>query len=114
MGILTRVIEGAVREIVPMGRPETKKNYPSSTKVKDMVRDSGMDPNSVDVIGDGEDVDLDENIGDRTSFTILPKQKGGNEDDFGEEILQLLFGYILDPNEQDAELWDKLDRSIGG
>lgn len=74
MGLLGGTLQ---RNVIPMGRPEIKKEYPKTATYRQVVKDAGMSPENVDVIADGDDVDLDSNINETADITIMPKQKGG-------------------------------------
>ena len=112
MGALTRLVEGAIqRNIIPMGRPETQKGYPKTAKFSRVVRDAVMSPDSVDVIADGDDVEVDDEVGGYKDITIMPKQRGG-QFELSESISALALGILLDPQREDQELWTKIEAVI--
>lgn len=65
------------RNIIPMGRPMVEKDYSAETLAKDIAKGEGMDPDKVDIIADGQDIQPDDAIGTAKDITIMPKQKGG-------------------------------------
>lgn len=115
MGWLTKKVNQALgvdRNIIPMGRPETKKKYDGETPVRKIVQDMGMDPDRVDVIADGDDLRPDDKIGDKTDITIMPKQRGGSPFDLTEQVSTCVIACILDPSGEDKALWDKVDEYL--
>jgi hypothetical protein len=114
MGFLTKGINkvlGIERNIIPMGSPSKSKAYDRKVTYRQVVADHGMDPERVDVISDGDDVNIDASINDSKDITIMPKQKGGAVD-FGEDVSACIIGYILDPASEDQKLWDKIEKYV--
>lgn len=111
MGTLTRAVEGLFkRNIIPMGRPQETREYSKKAKFSEVVRDAGMEPHRVDVVADGDDVDVNDKLGDCEDITLMPKQKGGF--DLLEALSPILLGAILDPENEDKELWDKIEKRV--
>ena len=111
MGILTKAVEGLFkRRVIEMGNPQETRSYSKKAKFSEVVRDSKVDPSKVDVMADGEDVDVNDEVGDCEDITIMPKQKGGF--DLLEAISPILLGAILDPENEDPELWAKIEQRM--